>query len=53
MTNNKTIMVLVIAAAFVTGTLTTGTIEFAENLFNDKCTKQLNKNNLQGYVCRS
>ena len=41
MTNNKTIMVLVIAAAFVAGTLTTGTIAFAENSFDDKCTKQL------------
>ena len=41
MKNNKKIILLVITAAFVAGTLTTGTMAFAEISFDDKCTKQI------------
>jgi len=51
---SKTILVLAIAAAFVAGTLTTGTLVFAaEDSFKDRCENKLDKDNFNGHVCRA
>lgn len=50
---SKTILVLAITAAFIAGTITTGTLVFAESHFDDKCTNTLDKNTFRGHVCRS
>jgi len=49
---SKTILVLAIATAFIAGTLTTGTLVFAdEKTLVERCDKQAGKDNFKGLVC--